>query len=374
MLKTEIPRPIKGSCVLTQGFLVNVDVPSEERMSVKVDISSLSNTGHMSWVSRLQNMLQQIDVDYKTLATGKNVTNTRRRSIKARYVKNQQGQQIKIVSFQPYPSLLINRLKSIRHMVYDILNENCLIIQEEQIGRMKRKLYFLPANSAAEVMNKIGELNSKLNTLKIEIANYEKSSYFNDVVTYIKSVDKNQMASNVLLPEIKIAPIPLSLSKSFFLNYLQEEKRKAIQEVDEKKKEGLAALEREIQQKRQEMLEAMSKDLQDRFATILALVEQVVKDAFKRRTSALNSKTAAKRLNSLTQLIKNAGIEFDTKSFDAVSNVLNVAGKNDLLTLKNAVNELVQSLGMSPTGDPIRDMELARKTAQGNSILLFTVE
>ncbi len=360
--------------VLTQGFLTDVDVPSEERLAMHVDISRMTDVQHMLWVRGLQDLLRTIDVNYKAVVTGRREEKPlqRRRSVRVRYVKDEVGNQVKVASFHPYPSLLVNRLKGIRHRVYDALNQNCLILQEERVGRMKRKLYFLPASLAPELMERVEALNGELRALAGEIAEFEESGHFKDVIEHASKagVEVNGFRANI--PPIRVSPVPLSLSREFFTQYVEEEKRKALQEVDERRRAGLEALEREIQRKREEMLDALRKDLQGRFSTVMAMAEEAVKSALK--GGRVSGQAASKRLKELSRLIEGMGIEFEHKPFEALGNVLSAASKRDVEGLKAAVNELAESLGVQPSGNPARDFELASKVARGKSLLLLTID
>ena len=366
-------RSTKKQRVLTQGFLIDVDVPSEERLAMHVDVSGMSDAVHMEWVRNLQDLLRMVDVNYKVAVTGKRDEKQllRRRSVRVRYIKDEAGRQVKVATFHPYPSMLVNRLKNIRHRVYEVLNENCLILQEERIGRLKRKLYFLPSSLAPGVMAKIEELNSQLRELTQDIAEFEESGHFADIMEHVAKtgVEPNFRAN---LAPIRVSPVPLSLSKDFFMQYLEEEKRRALLEIDEKKKAGLAALEREFERRRAEMIEGLKRDLQDRFSVVLAMAEEAVKAALEGRRAV--SRSAAKKLKQLASLIESVGVEFDEKPFNALGDVLSAASSKNIEAMKAAVNELVESLGIQPSGDPVRDMGVASKAVRGRSVLLFTVE
>jgi vacuolar-type H+-ATPase subunit H len=374
--------------VLISGFLTNLDCPSEERLAVHVDLSGLAGYRHMEWVGELQDILRNVDTDYRKEKLGKEEKNGnqmlhRGRSVRVRYVKDGQGQQRKVASFQPYPSMIVNHFKELRRKVYDALNENCLILQEERIGRMKRKLYFLPANLASEIMNRVEELNNLLEALKIDVKEFEASQRFDAIKAHIKETGFQLNSQNTDMSAIKISPVPLSLSKDFFQQYLEEEKKKAVNEVDEKKtrtlteleerrKRGLSALEKEVQRKREEMLDSLKHDLQEKFASTITLAEEAVKSILSGERSA--SKTAAKRYDKFIELVESVGVEYDAKPLRALSEVFCAAGAKDNNALTCAVSELATSLGIAATGDPARDIELAAKAARGESLMLFTIE
>ena len=377
----------KGKVIIS-GFLIDLDVPSEERLAAHVDLTGLDGYRHIDWIGSLQDLLRNVDAEYRKEKLGKEEKTGDRelhrgRSVRVRYVKDVQGQQRKVASFQPYPSLLVNHLKELRRKVYDALNENCLILQEEKVGRMKRKLYFLPANLAAEIMLRVEELNSILEGLKVDVKEFEGSQRFEAIKDHIKETGFELNSFHADLSAIKISPVPLSLSRDFFEQYLEEEKGKAITEVNEKKNQaltevdenkrrGLSALEKEVRRKREEMLEALKHDLQKKFASTITLAEEAVKSIL--RGGKTGSRTAAKRYDKFIELVESVGVEYDAKPFKALSEVFSAAGSKDNNALTCAVGELAESLGLAATGDPARDIELAAKAARGESLMLFTIE
>jgi hypothetical protein len=360
--------------VLTQGFLTDVDVPSEERLAIHVDVSNMTDVEHMEWVRGLQDLLRTIDVNYKVAVTGKNEVRPllKRRSVRVRYVRDEAGRQVKVATFHPYPSMLVNKLKGLRHKVYDLLNQNCLILQEERIGRMKRKLYFLPASLAPEVMAHIEALNGELKVLAGGVAEFEESGHFADIMEHVAKAGSDPNGFRANLTPIRVSPVPLSLSREFFTQYLEEEKRRALSDVDEKRRAGLEVLEREMQRKREEMLEALKRDLQGRFSSVMAMAEEAVKAALK--GGKASGQAASKRLSELSRLIKSVGVEFDPKPFEALGSILSAAGRKNAETVKEAVRELAESLGVQPSGDALRDMELASRAVRGKSLLLLTID
>ena len=360
--------------VLTQGFLTDVDVPSEERLAMHVDVSGMSDVEHMEWVRGLQDLLRAVDASYKAAATGKSGEKLplKRRSVRVRYVKDEAGNQVKVATFHPYPSMLVNRLKAIRHKVYDLLNQNCLILQEERVGRMKRKLYFLPASLAPEVMAKVEELNGELKALAEDVAEFEQSGSFRGIMEHVAKAGSDPNGFSASLTQIRVSPVPLSLSREFFMQFLEEEKRKALAEVDEKRRVGLEALEREIQRRREEMLEALKRNLQERFSTVIAMAEEAVKAALNGRKAACQ--TASKRLRQLARLVESVGVDFNPKPFEALSKVLSAANSKNAEKIREAVEELAESLGIQPSGDALRDFELASRMARGKSLLLLTID
>ena len=173
------------------------------------------------------------------------------------------------------------------------------------------------------------------------------------------------------LSRIRVSPVPLSLSRRFFEQYLEEERRKALSEVDEARRRGLEALEREMEAKRREMLQAIEGDLKRRFKTLLESTEQAVKSFIK---NGRGKKTLKRRFDSLLNLVESVGVEFDEKPFKALGSVLEAVGNRDTEMLIKSVGELAESLGVEPSGNLERDMEMAVKAAGGGSLLLYTID
>jgi len=357
--------------VLINGFLIDVEVPSEERLTMHVDLSRMPGYMHVDWVSSLQDLLREIDQDYRE-AKGCRRTSCGR-SVRVRYVKADNGDQRKVAQFQPYPSMIVNALKELRRAVYETLNTHCIILQEERVGRMKRKLYFLPASSAPELMSAMEKFNERLEELKAEAAEFEESTSFRQIIEHVKESGEEIADFHPDLSRIKISPVPLSLSRRFFEQYLEEERRKALMEVDEARRRGLEALEREMEARRREMLRAIQNDLNRRFASLLEATEQAVK-SFSRARSRRKGVILKKRFDNLLSLIEGVGVEFNDRPFKALAFVLEAVGSGDVGSVTKSVNELAESLGVEPTGSLERDMEVAVKAVKGESLLLYAID
>ena len=355
--------------VLINGFLIDVEVPSEERLTMRVDLSRMPGYRHVDWVSSLQDLLREIDQEYREEKGCSRAS--RGRSVRVRYVKDGNGDQRRVAQFQPYPSMIVNALKELRRSVYAALNAYCIILQEEQVGRMKRKLYFLPASSAPELMSLIEQYNDRLEEIKREAEEFDGSRFFRQILDHVKEAGEEVNGFHPDLSRIRVSPVPLSLSRSFFEQYLEEERRRALVEVDEARRRGLEALEREMEARRREMLQAIEGDLRSRFTTLLEATEQAVKSFIR---SGRGRKTLRRRFDSLLSLVESVGVEFDEKPFKALGSVLEAVENRDPETLTKSVNVLAESLGIEPSGDPERDLEMTVKAARGESLLLYAID
>lgn len=119
------------------------------------------------------------------------------------------------------------------------------------------------------------------------------------------------------------------------------------------------------------MLQAIEGDLRRRFKTLLEATEQAVKSFIK---NGRRRKTLKRRFDSLLSLVESVGVEFDEKPFKALSSVLEAVDNRDSETLIKSVGELAESMGIQPSGDLERDMEMAVKAARGESLLLYAID
>jgi len=357
--------------ILVKGFLIDVDVPSEERLMMHVDISALPGYKHVDWVSSLQDLLRRIDSEFRAERFGDGGTVASKRSVRVKYVKGEDGAQRKVAAFHPYPSTLVNRLKTIRHEVYALLNKYCLVLQEEKIGRARRKLYFLPAGLAADLMASIEEVNEKMRILAKEVAEFEGSVWFNEIMERVSEAIEIEGGFKAEVSPVRVSPVPLTLSRQFFAEYLAEEEKKALAEVEERRRAGLAALEREVEQRRREMLESLERDLKARIASIMDAAQKAVEMILKGERASVQA--LARQLGDLKRLVEGVGVEFG-EQLAALGSVLSHAASKDIKGLKAAVSELAESVGIVPSGSLEVDLKAASLAMQGKSLLLTTID
>jgi len=352
--------------VLLNGFLVDVEVPSEERLTTHVNVTLFTEATHLIWVGEMQDLMADFDQAYRE-QYGKRQFG-RGRSVRVRYVKAPDGSQIKVAECQPYPSMLINRLKETRKQVYATLNSYCLILQEEKIGKMIRKVYFLPATLAPQLMNEIEDQNKVIDTIQRSLVEFENTVHFAKVMTHIKKAVPS-MELHARLPHIRVAPVPLSLSKSFFESYLEDEGKKAVVELDENRKRGIDLLRVELEQRREQMINAINKNLQQRLVTYVQDVEEAVKQFI---ANGRSRKKVSKRFTRLIELVENVGA--DKAPFEAVKGVYEALETTDKAALARAIDNLATSFGLQASTDQMATIKTVSNKVRGKSMLLMTIE
>ena len=361
-----------GKHVLVQGFMVDLDNPTEERLKVRLNLNGTGNIENFA--KELCSMLLAVDEKY-----AKNPELTRGRNMNVNLTSYRNVEElVKTGRFYPYPMTYVNRLRHLRDKVYQALNRYTNVLSEERTGRSIKKVYFLPAPLAPDLMGEIDQLNRELDKLRREIEAYRQTEDYRKIMEYA-GVDGDGFKTE--LPDIQINLVPLVLSREFFKQHLEEQKRRMIEEieearkaglkeVEEAKRRGLEALERELERERRRMLEAIRQDLQNKFTTLLSLAQDAVKRAVEGKKQIKTSKT----FKRIADLIRSSGLEYDEKPVEALGKVLEASNHKDMETLKEAVSQLAESLGVKPTGNPVKDIEKTVKTVKGESVLLFTID
>lgn len=371
----QVVQEVRKERVLINGFLIDCDIPTEERLTLVVDITPLLR--HVEWISSLQDLLRDIDDAYRIKVFGE-AKKPSKKTVKVRYVKDPEGRMRKVASFHPYPSTLVNRFKEIRRSVYSLLNNYCIVLQEERAGRVIKKVYFLPAPSAAGLMADIDLLNERLSGLWREIADFEKTEDFKRVMEHVREAAPGFRGFSAQPSRIRVSPVPLTLSRDFYQRFLEEEEARVMREIEEARVRGIAeveemrikgleALERELEQKRMEMLSAIERDLKQRFSRILEEIDKAIREMNARKVKAVK-----KHVEAMGRLVEGLGlIEEPVK---AAGKVLEAVEKKDIASLVRAAADLAASFGVKPTGNIERDLEAAKKAASGGSLWLLTID
>jgi flagellar biosynthesis/type III secretory pathway protein FliH len=358
--------------VLVQGFLVNLDNPTEERLKVRLNLNGTGNIEEFA--KELCSLLLTVDEKY---AKKPELTKGRNMNVNLTSLRDVE-ELIKTGRFYPYPMVFVNRLRHLRDKVYKALNRYTNVLSEERTGRSIKKVYFLPAPLAPDLMAEVDQLNLELEELRKEIEAYRQTEDYKKIMEYA-GVDGDGFKTEI--PDIQVNLVPLVLSREFFRQYLEEQKRRMVEEVEEARKaglkeveeakrKGLQALEKELEEMRQRMLQAIKRDLQNKFATLISLAEKAVKRIVEGKKQVNIEKTFSR----IAKLIESSGLEYDERPIEALGRVLDTAKTKDIDALKEAVSQLAESLGVKPTGNPVKDMELTTKTVKGESVLLFTID
>jgi len=280
----------KDPSIPVSGFLIDVGCPTEERLTLCLDVTTLAQ--HLDFASGLVERVDALNQQYSKTA--------RPRSYRVRYAKeydeNGAERYHKILEFSPYPSPFINTLKETRSRMYQALDRHCLILGSEKFGVYKRNIYFLPAAKSGDLVAEVNTINSSLKSLQDKIRAFESAPETREITEYIAT----HLQPITLRAEIGFAsvnPVPFSLDRNFILNFVEEAKA----EIDEEKKKGLQAMETELENRRIQMIKELEESFRAKVLNALEQLESAMK-ADKTTHTLINSIESATSLAASLQL------------------------------------------------------------------------
>jgi len=150
-----------------KGYIVSFRCPTEELLTIKVDVSALSKDQYWRLVRELQDYLYDVDTSHakrKPKYTSRKIDATHKRVVLER--RN-------IIKFSPYPNRFSNQIKYIRTKLYNIINYHCITIQEEITGNVRRCIYLLPKPSLPMLNREVEILNNEIDGINREIRKYD---------------------------------------------------------------------------------------------------------------------------------------------------------------------------------------------------------
>jgi len=286
--------PQKARHIPVSGFLVDVSCPTEERLSVRVDVTSLPN--HLAFLYGLQDIINAVNANYSRRAKPRVCT--------VRYYKEKDREgketQRKILEFSPYPSPIINTLKEARERLYAALRQHCLILASEKVGSQKRHLFFLPSGKAADLELEVQNINAALRTLQEKVVEFEASEDARSITEYVAQVQPIELRA--VIGSASVNPVPFSLDRQFVEAFV-EDARRSLAEIDARREAGLRALEAELEERRRKMLSELEQSMKEKVLAVLDQLEGAIKENRDRPTrSLLSAVSSAASISSSLQL------------------------------------------------------------------------
>ncbi|MGC9069608.1 MAG: hypothetical protein ACP5IZ_11660 [Thermoprotei archaeon] len=196
------PAP-RVSGISLRGFFLTVHCPTEELLNVTIDATSLNPSEFFALIQELQELLRNIDEFYAV-----NRELLRGRSVHAKHWRAfHYDERRRIIRFAPFPSAYINKLKTIRRELYDIINENAILIYSDGL----RNTYLLPYETSESFTNKIEKLNTKINDLRSKVEAFINSNDFFNISYIFEKRLLAPLKPNPNIPNITIRLIPVNL-------------------------------------------------------------------------------------------------------------------------------------------------------------------
>jgi hypothetical protein len=232
--------------VILEGFLLDVNSPDVESLSITVDCTALSGEDYLGLIRELEDVLSDMDRAYAE-------RQVRGRTLKGRYRRHlaENGTvRTRKLTLIPYPSNLANLPGNLRRSLYHEINRRCLTLQRDIYGRMHRVVYLLPFSQAPELMLYVDELNKAIDRLNQELARLRVSEVPKVVAILRKyGVWRDGYSIPSELHEFSISPRPVRLDPSV-INHLPSLRA----EIEEERRRGLDLLRQELENQRRTLV------------------------------------------------------------------------------------------------------------------------
>jgi len=257
-----------------KGFFLIVRCPSEEGLHITIDCSHLQPYAFIDLIHEIQDRIRDIDEAYS-----KKPERLRGRSLKALHKRLVWANERKrILRFAPFPSSMVNVLKTVRVQLYETIHRHAIVLQHEG----GRNIYLLPEEEAEAFLKSIERLNRKLTDLEKKVEEFKDTNEFYDI-SYV--LEKRRLPSlegySFHVGRIRVYLIPVSVDPHAIDEWAEKSPRvaeavmeaqrefveKALEEVKRKLK---PIIERLLRRRR---LKAMERELEklERFARSLGL-------------------------------------------------------------------------------------------------------
>lgn len=301
---------------IPKGFILSIRCPTEERLNVRVDITDKKN--HLEFVHAIQDTVDEINIRLSSSKVKPRVC-----AVKYRKERAPDGSFVrrKILEISPYPSCLINRLKAVRTNLYAAIRKHTVRIFDDS------PIYFLPTGEAPALVEEVKAINGTLAALRADVRAFEQSEDAKKIITLLSSArpanDNNtgaeepQLGLQATIDDATVTPIPFSLSREFFAEFIDEAKLE-LEKLNLKKSEMMDKMQQEVEAERKRLLEAMEKSLKERLCQVLDQLEAASKSA---RPSACANKELKEAVESAANLAESFGLEIAPALRDAADSI-----------------------------------------------------
>ena len=291
-----------------KGFIVSVHCPTEESLNIVADCTNLSPSRYMELVSKLQDVLTEMDLKHSK-------GDIKGRSLKARYRRIiAYNIRQRILRFFPYPSYYANKLKYVRMKVYQILDEYCFGIEIMKSGYFKEKVYILPENFVDGFLREISHLNVDVEETFKAISSIDISN----VASILHSYGVEYRVKNVAVELVKIDLLPLELGR-------------AIEEWSKRSPKVKEILEEKYRQLTDKIIEDIRRRLEDIFKGILGNAK---------------IKKIRERLEQLRGMVESLGLNWISRDIvlPALEMIEEGRRMKDIDVMKRKLDELLSKL------------------------------
>lgn len=235
------------------GFICDVHCASESNLELEFDCSHIDWDEYRELILELEDLLSSIDEDHSVrswLVKG--------RGLRARYRRVSAEDRRRRLHFSPFPSRFVNVLKNTRTYVYNLVAENCLVL--ESVGR--RKVYLLPKHLAPFFVEAIERINEEvIKPLRKEIEDFRQSDDYLKIqqCLYSHKVDPTILKTAVFpIGNFVVDVLPMDFGYSVDLDEAYAKMRRT------RATKGLEILKRQIERRQREYALSAVSDVVNR--------------------------------------------------------------------------------------------------------------
>jgi hypothetical protein len=264
------------------GFLVDVHCVSESNLEVEMDCSHIDMNEYKELIRELEDLLNTIDEKHSV-----------RRGSTAHYRRVSAEERKRHLRFSPFPSKFGNLLKNTRTYIYELMAENCLVI--ESAG--KRKIYLLPKQLAPFFVEAVDRVNMEvIEPLKRDVEDFRQSDDYLKIqqCLYDHKVDPTVLKTSMFpIGNFIIDVLPVDFGYSLNADKVYAKMGR------EKTTRGIEILKREIEKKQREYALSAVSDLVKR---ILDMAEALTEPRRKVRS-------ATEKVDKLMEICESLGLK-----------------------------------------------------------------
>jgi len=264
-----------------QGSIVNISAPAP-LYKYTIDVSKLTWAGKLrNFISELRDAIIAMDEEYAVgPRRGRNI------AVKVKTVRLSDGkEELRVLDIPVVPSRVENILSNTRTKLYWELNSLCVNVQKIDLGRKKKRLYFLPNSRVNDFVEAVRTCNNQIKEANEIIKNYLNSTHFKRLNKILKEYgyDEIRPVNIPKAPEIKFMLMPVTFDPDLILEHVNEKYKDEIRIAIEREKSRIleAAVEkikRELASVINTLIEKPSltlKDIKDEVDRVSALAKDV---------------------------------------------------------------------------------------------------
>lgn len=211
--------------VKLQGSIINIYAPAP-LFRYTVDVSKLRWSGNLrNFLNELKELVREMDEHYAERAIrGRNL------QVNVKPVKvSGDSEELRTLDIPVAPSRVENILASVRKELYDGINTLCPFVEKIDVGRKKRRIYFLPNSRVNDFLELVENCNTRISEANNIIREYAQSNFFKDLNKILEKYGFAHVKSIPSVPKIRYSLLPVVLDPEIVIQYVDEKYRKEVE-------------------------------------------------------------------------------------------------------------------------------------------------